>query len=727
MPTTTVGAVKYDATIDLASLKSSLSQADKLVEQSYKTQTKNAKKASSDITKTSSDDAQVRIDAVTKEAQATVKTISSYAPQVQKQFLTVERANNQVATATVAAQKAIQNYGAESGQAETASNRLKIAIQNQAQQQDKLNGLLDGSASKTSAFSDKLSKAGAVAGATAAIVATVLDKALSEISNSIDSAIKRVDTLNNAPKVLKNLGYSAVDSAKATQKLAKGIQGLPTSLDDATSALVSIASASGKSIDYATDLTLAFNNMALAGGKGPADASRALLQFTQALGRGSFQANDFNTLMEVMPAQLNQVAKTLLGPSANAQTLKEQLSDGTVTVNQFSDAVVNLDKKGGDGFASFSDQAKDATSGIGTSITNAQTAITRGITKIIDAIGASNISGAALAIGKSFEYVLDTIANVIEFVVGSGKKLGDWISKNETLVKNLGIVIATLLLPQIVAIGVQSTVAFAKYAVGLALATAQTTLASIRMAAAWLLALGPIGLIIAAVAGAVALIIANWDSVSKFVVGVWNTIRDAVAGAFDWVKNNWPLLLAIITGPFGLAVLAITKNLDKIKSVVGSVWDWIKGVFGTIGSVASNIIRIPVNAIIEFAENTINGFIRSINGMLGVINKLPGPDIGKLSTINIPKLADGGIIKARPGGVLANIAEGGEDEVVTPLSKLEKMMSNTTNNQNVTVNLSLTGVMTSSKSDERAIATRIAKLINEAVKSKTGSTAIVGI
>ena len=73
---------------------------------------------------------------------------------------------------------------------------------------------------------------------------------------------------------------------------------------------MSVASASGLGLKESTALTIAFNNMALAGGKGPLEAERAFVQFTQALGRGKFQAQDFNTLMEVMPAQLNQVAKS---------------------------------------------------------------------------------------------------------------------------------------------------------------------------------------------------------------------------------------------------------------------------------------------------------------------------------------------------------------------------------------------------------------------------------
>ena len=135
MASTTVGQVKYDAVIDLKSLRSSIAQADKLVEASYQKQTKTAQKSSKDITATSSKDAKTRVDAVTREAQQTANTIAKYTPQIQRQFLTVERANNQVSSATIRAQEAIQKFGAGSSQATKATSALNVAVQNQSQQQ----------------------------------------------------------------------------------------------------------------------------------------------------------------------------------------------------------------------------------------------------------------------------------------------------------------------------------------------------------------------------------------------------------------------------------------------------------------------------------------------------------------------------------------------------------------------------------------------------------------
>jgi murein DD-endopeptidase MepM/ murein hydrolase activator NlpD len=57
---------------------------------------------------------------------------------------------------------------------------------------------------------------------------------------------------------------------------------------------------------------------------------------------------------------------------------------------------------------------------------------------------------------------------------------------------------------------------------------------------------------------------------------VWDKIVDV----FDWVKKNWPTILAILTGPIGIAVLLITKHWDAISKTVTDAIDNIKGFLG---------------------------------------------------------------------------------------------------------------------------------------------------
>jgi hypothetical protein len=69
--------------------------------------------------------------------------------------------------------------------------------------------------------------------------------------------------------------------------------------------------------------------------------------------------------------------------------------------------------------------------------------------------------------------------------------------------------------------------------------------------------------------------VADWFS-GPFVRFFTETIPGAFRSALDWVKNNWPWILVGLTGPIGLAVVAIIDHWDDIKSGLSSAWGWIK-------------------------------------------------------------------------------------------------------------------------------------------------------
>jgi hypothetical protein len=125
--------------------------------------------------------------------------------------------------------------------------------------------------------------------------------------------------------------------------------------------------------------------------------------------------------------------------------------------------------------------------------------------------------------------------------------------------------------------------------------------------------------------------------------------------------------------------------------------------------VAIESFQLGVNAQFNkwagYLEKTVNAGVKAFNPLIGLINKLiPGGDpLAKLELISIPRLnttpksqqgagfaaldqiprmADGGIIKASPGGTLALIGEAGKDEAVIPLDRMGGMGGN-----NITINV----------------------------------------
>lgn len=465
-------------------------------------------------------------------------------------------------------------------------------------------------------------KFGAVAGITSSIFSRVTDT----VMGSMDAAIKRVDTLNNAPKVLQNLGYDATASEKSIKKLNDGILGMPTSLDAIVSSQVAVAAATGYSLDKVTDLTLGFNNMALAGGKGPEEAQRAFQQFSQAMSRGKFEGEEFNTMMEVMPAQMNQVAKSLLGPTASAGDLRNALSEGKITTDQFATAIVDINKNGGAGLKSFADQAKDSTQGIGTGMVNMQTAITRGVANVIEAIGSANIVGAIDAISNAISAAFKVIAGAVSFVAEHKDVFGP-------IAIALGVFTAAIVAANI-AMGIYNGIMTAwKVAQG-----AWTAITTAATAAQWLfnaaLTANPIGIIIVAIGALVAALVwfftqteTGREIFSKFLdfmKGIWDAILGAITFVWNWVKDNWQTILVILTGPIGIAVGMIVKHWDTIKQAFANAWEFIKGVWSAVAGWFSNVWNGIKNAFSAVGSWFRDRFQDAWNGITNIFSNVGG-------------------------------------------------------------------------------------------------------
>lgn len=214
-------------------------------------------------------------------------------------------------------------------------------------------------------FGDRVKSIVAGVGITKAIGASV-----NVLSSSLDGAINRFDTMQSYPKVMKSLGFSVEQSQKSVAKLNQSVQGLPTSLADVVTTSKSLSAVTGN-IDKATDTTIALNHAFLASGSSSEDASRGLQQYSQMLAKGSVDIQSWRTLQETMAPALTKVAKKLGITSGNANELYEALKNGTITFDQFNDAMIECDTETG----GFAESALEASKGVKTSMTNIKSAV----------------------------------------------------------------------------------------------------------------------------------------------------------------------------------------------------------------------------------------------------------------------------------------------------------------------------------------------------------------
>jgi hypothetical protein len=190
-----------------------------------------------------------------------------------------------------------------------------------------------------------------------------------------------------------------------------------------------------------------------------------------------------------------------------------------------------------------------------------------------------------------------------------------WIEENKLPITVVAGLIASLFIPHWIALGTTATIQAAKNlaawsivqggavkaaAVHSAQVVAmvarwafmgvQSLIHAAKVAAAWVVAMGPIGWAAAAVVGLVAVVIANWDKIRKWTVDTWEAVSGTVTAAWDqivkgvktaagavwsFLKRWGPLILAAITGPFGMIVYLVVKYWDQIKAATDAAWNWV--------------------------------------------------------------------------------------------------------------------------------------------------------
>lgn len=201
-----------------------------------------------------------------------------------------------------------------------------------------------------------------------------------------------------------------------------------------------------------------------------------------------------------------------------------------------------------------------------------------------------------------------------------------------------------------------------------------------------------------------------WTAIKGFFEGIWNSIKDIVTGAIDTVKsyieyvlnaissvwnsvwngiknfasNIWNGIKGIFSGVgswftniFQQAYNGITRVFSNIGSFFSNIWNSIKNTFSSlgtsIGNAISGAVKSGINGVISLIEKTINNAINLINGGISLINNIPGVNIGKIGRLSLPRLAEGGYVKANTPQ-LAMIGDNRhQGEIVAPEDKLEEI------------------------------------------------------
>lgn len=202
------------------------------------------------------------------------------------------------------------------------------------------------------------------------------------------------------------------------------------------------------------------------------------------------------------------------------------------------------------------------------------------------------------------------------------------------------------------------------------------------------------------------------------VIGnIYDTWVEKLQLILNFFDNTFKNIKSIFDNIIGFIRNVFTGNWkgawENIKNIFVAIWNQIKNTFVTIfsliknmvvtvaqttGTIIAGVFKAVVNAVLRTIESVLNSPIRAINSLIGVINNVPGINLGTLSTFNLPRLAKGTILNAPGRGVpvaggTALAGEAGR-EAYLPLSDtqlLEELGS--TIGKYITINANITNTM----------------------------------
>jgi phage-related minor tail protein len=533
------------------------------------------------------------------------------------------------------------NFGADIGQVNDA---VKAVVQNMNQD---INGVdfkpltgqvlsladtFDTDLNSVTAAAGQLMKTGLAPNAQAA-----LDIIAKGFQSGADKSGDFLDTLNEYGTQFRKLG---IDGQAATGLISQGLQ------------------AGARDGDLVADAIKEFSIRAVDGSKSTAAAFtgigvNAKTMAAQIAAGGPAAEAGLNTVLAKLravkdPAHQAQLATGLFG--TQAEDLGKALfaldpSKATKGIGDFAGAAQKVSDTVGSNNASKLETYKRKILGMGQDAVNS-----------VGPLAA--VAGGIAAVGPA---ILGTLAPIATLIAARGAQAAATATSTAAEVASTGATEGGL------AVRLAST---AGTIAGTIAGVAARTAILAWTAAQWLLnaamTANPLGLVVLLIVGLIAvfvLALKHSDQFRKIVTGAFHAVWAAVQSVFGWIKGHWPLLLAILTGPIGLAVLFIVRHWDQIIGVV-------KGLPGRISAAASGMwdgIKDAFRAAINWIVDKWNGLSFSIPG---VDTHIPG--VGRvggftINTPNIPRLAKGARVKARPGGTLAVIGEGRYDEQVTPL------------------------------------------------------------
>ena len=191
-----------------------------------------------------------------------------------------------------------------------------------------------------------------------------------------------------------------------------------------------------------------------------------------------------------------------------------------------------------------------------------------------------------------------------------------------------------------------------------------------------------------------------WDAICAILTAVWDIIKAIVKVGLDTIKGVitvvlnaikalfttvWNAIKTVVMTVVNLIKAGITTAFNAIKSIITSVLNAIKSTFTSVFNSIWSFLKGIINSILGGIEKMVNGVIGGLNSMINALNGLSfdvpnwvpaigggkfGFSIPNIPTVSLPRLAEGGYVRAnQPQPVIIgdNKTHG---EIVSPEDKM---------------------------------------------------------
>lgn len=345
-------------------------------------------------------------------------------------------------------------------------------------------------------------------------------------------------------------------------------------------------------------------------------------------------------------------------------------------------------KKSGEAFDQLGDKAGDLDQramGFRDALTGVEDTM-----KGVGEISRGNLFEGFLTLGMGIGDLASAAENL---AVPLAKTAKAWVTGNAKMVASTvkSAAVTTATMAKQAAVSTATAIAsVGKQVVAWAVLSAQSLLHAAKVAAAWVISMGPIGIAIAAVIALVVVVVKNWDTIVRVVKAGGRKIMEALGAVWSWIKSSWSSTKEFIVGGIQSAIAAYLNMGNRIIGMFTGLPGKIKGALSGIGSALTDMGRRLIQGLINGIKNKAKALRDAVAGII------PGPlrDVAKGI---IPGFATGGRVRA---GQMVQVNEEGPEMFIPEgpgqiIPNHELSMGSaggTTVNVNVTTNASAAAI-----------------------------------